>query len=72
MDEQKMVHRANQIADYFQAYPEPRAVQEIQTHIRKFWEPRIRAQLLDYSGDGLHPLVQKAVEKLRAEAEKPA
>lgn len=72
MEAQKMVRRANQIAAYFEVYPEERAVQEIQTHIRKFWEPRIRAQLINYPGDDLHPLVQKAIAGLRSEAERPA
>lgn len=72
MEDRKMVHRANQIAAYFEVYPEERAIQEIQTHIRKFWEPRIRAQLINYSGDDLHPLVRKAVAGLRSEAQRPA
>lgn len=67
MDDRKMVHQINQIAAYFAAYPEPRASDEVQTHIRKFYEPRIRRQLLEYDGDGLHPLAQTAVTELRAE-----
>ncbi|MDA3919357.1 MAG: formate dehydrogenase subunit delta [Salinisphaera sp.] len=65
MDSQKMVHQANQIAAYFEVYPQQRAEEEVETHIRKFWEPRIRTQLINYPGDGLHPLVQKAVAALK-------
>ncbi|AWN15918.1 formate dehydrogenase subunit delta [Salinisphaera sp. LB1] len=72
MEDRKMVHRANQIAAYFEVYPEERAIQEIQTHIRKFWEPRIRAQLINYAGDDLHPLVREAVAGLRSEVQRPA
>lgn len=71
MDDGKLVHRANQMAAYFSAYPQARAVKEVETHIRKFWEPRIRAQLVDYvenGADGLHPLVVKAAEALKVDA----
>lgn len=64
MDEQKMIHRANQVAAFFEAYPRERAVQGIEEHFRKFWEQRIRIQLVAYTGDDLHPLVQEAVRRL--------
>lgn len=69
MDDDKMVRQANQIAAYFEAYPQARAEEGVLGHIRKFWEPRMRAQLLAYAaadGAGLHPLVSKAVADLRA------
>lgn len=72
MDDGKMVHRANQMAAYFSAYPQARAEEETETHIRKFWEPRIRAQLIGYverGGDELHPLVVKAAEALKADTD---
>lgn len=68
MNDQKMVHQANQIAAYFEIYPQQRAESGVEDHIRKFWEPRIRTQLINYSGDDLHPLVKKAVDNLKAEA----
>lgn len=64
MDEQKMVHRANQVAAFFEAYPHERAARGVEEHFRKFWEPRIRDQLSRHSGAGLHPLVQEAVTRL--------
>lgn len=70
MDNGKMVHRANEIAAYFNAYPQARAEDGVETHIRKFWEPRIRAQLVRYAesgGKGLHPLVMKAAQALKAD-----
>lgn len=68
MQDEKMVHMANQIAQYFSAYPQERAREGVLGHIQAFWEPRMRAQLVDYAahgGEGLHPLVQWAVEQLR-------
>ena len=62
-----MVHMANQIALYFAAYPHEEAVAGVTDHIQKFWERRMRKQLLDYAshgGSGLHELVQEAIKRL--------
>ena len=67
METRDMVRMANQIADYFKAYPEETAVQGVATHIRKFWEPRMRKQLTEHlakGGDGLSPLALKAARTL--------
>jgi len=64
------VRQANQIAEYFKVYPQARAEEGVEGHIRKFWEPRMRAQLLEYAangGAGLHPLVLTAIESIRAD-----
>lgn len=65
-----LVHLANRIGEFFQAMPEhDEALEGIATHIRKFWEPRMRRGLLahlDGGGEGLLPLVREAVEKHRA------
>jgi formate dehydrogenase subunit delta len=60
MTPEKMVHMANQIALFFAGYPEDEAVAGVADHIKKFWEPRMRAQLqahLAAGGADLHPLV---------------
>jgi formate dehydrogenase subunit delta len=70
MESDKMVRQANQIAQYFSAYPQARAEEGVLGHIKKFWEPRMRRQLIEYAGDGgegLHELVLKAVAALRDE-----
>ncbi|MES1923673.1 formate dehydrogenase subunit delta [Salinisphaera sp. T31B1] len=69
MDDDKMVRQANQIADYFKVYPQQRAEEGVEGHIRKFWEPRMKAQLLAYAaagGEGLHPLVLAAIDSIRS------
>lgn len=71
MDSDKMVRQANQIAEYFKVYPQARAEEGVHGHIRKFWAPRMRTQLIAYydaGGEGLHPLVSTAVESLKTEA----
>ncbi|MDN3517566.1 formate dehydrogenase subunit delta [Aquisalimonas lutea] len=75
MQDAKMVRMANQIADYFAAYPAERAEREVTNHLRAFWEPRMRRQLVEYvqaGGDGLHPLAVKAGRDLADPEEAPS
>lgn len=54
---------ANQIAQFFAAYPHEEAVVGVADHLKKFWEPRMRLQLSEYiakGGAGLHALVLEA------------
>ncbi|MFO1188368.1 MAG: formate dehydrogenase subunit delta [Alphaproteobacteria bacterium] len=63
MEAQRLVHMANQIAAFFKAYPEPEAIAATATHIRDFWDPRMRQQLaalVTAGGDGLTPIARKA------------
>lgn len=45
MDPGDTVRMVNQIADFFEAYPEEEAVAMVADHIEKFWAPRMRADL---------------------------
>jgi formate dehydrogenase subunit delta len=67
---EKLVQMANQIGDFFASLPDARAGAEgVATHLRRFWEPRMRAELLAHAAAGgakeLSPLVREAVEILR-------
>lgn len=67
MDDAVMVHKANAIAQFFAVYPHEEAVTGVVEHIRRFWEPRMRRQLLEYldrGGEGLHELVREAAGRL--------
>ena len=69
MDIQHIVRMANQIGSYFAAYPDAElARQEIAGHLRRFWEPRMRAAIRDHlasaEAHGLSPLVAAAVRDL--------
>lgn len=47
MDTANLVRMANRIGDFFEAMPErDEALEGIAQHIQKFWEPRMRRQLL--------------------------
>ena len=63
-----MVHMANQIALFFAAYPHDEAVAGVADHLKKFWEPRMRKQIIEYvahGGGGLHELALEAVKHLQ-------
>lgn len=58
---------ANDIAAAFQYMPEERAVEAVAGHLRRFWDPRMRArlsELVDGGAEGLHPVVVAAVQQL--------
>jgi len=66
-----MVNSANQIALYFTGFPREEAVQGVLDHIEKFWEPRMKDQLIDYvaqGGTGLDELVIEAVKRMELSA----
>ncbi|QIM21236.1 formate dehydrogenase subunit delta [Phycicoccus sp. HDW14] len=65
----------------FESLPGEKAAEEIATHIKKFWEPRMRHELLARVRRGetdLHPLLVRAAEDLvdgdidRAEVREPS
>ena len=67
MNEPTLIRMANQIADFFQPYSEAEAIEGVQTHLEKFWEPRMRADLIAlWRADPapLKPVVAAAIERL--------
>jgi formate dehydrogenase subunit delta len=69
MNPEVMVHKINQIANFFASYPHDEAVAGVATHIVKYWEARMRRQLMEYyaaGGAGLSPLALEAIGTLPA------
>jgi formate dehydrogenase subunit delta len=70
--DQTLVRLANRIGDFFSAFPDrAEAIDGVASHLRKFWEPRMRRQLYAYldgpqRGAGLGDLVREAVTSRRA------
>ena len=68
MNSEKLVRRANQIATFFAHEGAEKAPLSVADHLQKFWEPRMRAQLLaavaSGEAEGLHPLARAAVAAL--------
>ncbi len=64
----KLVMMANQIARFYLPQKQIEPVGAIATHIRKFWDPRMRAAIiahLDQGAAGLDDLARQAVERLK-------
>jgi formate dehydrogenase subunit delta len=66
-----LIKMANEIGDFFSGASEPQnAPRDVATHIRRYWEPRMRAQMLKYyeerQGAGLTDLAKSAVALLHA------
>jgi len=63
----KLVYMANQIGKFFASQGQEQAVAGTADHIRKFWDPRMRAAILAHlkeGGAGLDPIVRTALEQL--------
>ncbi|MFJ2991075.1 formate dehydrogenase subunit delta [Pandoraea sp. NPDC087047] len=70
MDGNNLVRMANRIADFFESLPDrEEALNEVATHLHKFWDPRMRAQILALAdtpaADEMHPLVCEALARHR-------
>ena len=68
-----LIKMANEIGDFFAgASPPGQAAKDVATHLRRFWEPRMRQQMLAYyeqrQGAGLSDLGKSAVGLLYADS----
>jgi formate dehydrogenase subunit delta len=69
--DEKLIYMANQIASFFAAQGETKAVPAIADHIKKFWDPEMRRKflaLVNKPETTLHPLTRKAVDLLNIKA----
>jgi formate dehydrogenase subunit delta len=69
MSPEKLVYMANQIGKFFAHQGEAQAVASIADHLKRFWDPRMRRQIVAISkeGDaGMDPFVRLAVEQVAA------
>ena len=68
MDVQRLVAMANDIAAFFDSEPDQAVAAEgVRQHLQKFWEPRMRREIIAHArqgGAGLSPTACLAVEKL--------
>lgn len=64
----KLIYMANQIGKFFATQSKEEAVNGTLSHIKKFWDPRMRAKIvahLDAGGAGLDPAVKDAITALK-------
>ena len=74
MSPDRLVYMANQIGKFFEVQRADEVVPGIANHIRKFWDPRMRAAIfayIDAGGEGIDPPVREALLKLKEEARQP-
>jgi formate dehydrogenase subunit delta len=66
---ERLVAMANQIGDFFSAYPPGQREEGVRNHLRNYWDPRMRAALLEHvdaaGGEGLHAHVLAGARLLR-------
>ena len=66
MDAHKLVKMANEIAAFFDAEPDQAVrLESIAGHIKRFWDPRMRRELLrwadEHHGEGFKDSVRAAI-----------
>jgi formate dehydrogenase subunit delta len=72
MEIQRLIKLANNIGSFFEAEPDKtKGAQGVAVHIKNFWEPRMRRQILEYvdaqEGKGLSDVVLTALRSHRDE-----
>jgi len=66
MSHDRLAYMANQIGRFFAHQSDDKAIAAINDHIRKFWDPRMRKQILDEVDTAeLDPRVKRAIERLK-------
>jgi formate dehydrogenase subunit delta len=70
VDVHKLVKMANEIGAFFEAEPDHQvAVEGVAAHLKRFWDPRMRRQILQWvderDGEGLKDLVLEAIRSRR-------
>ena len=71
MSADKLVTMANQIGKFFVPRGQSNAAAAIADHLRKFWDARMRADIIaheEQGGAGLEQTVRQAVRRLRDDA----
>jgi formate dehydrogenase subunit delta len=67
MDIHRLIKMANEIGAFFESDPDrAAALQGVAGHIKRFWDPRMRRELLgwvdQHEGEGLHELALAAIK----------
>ncbi len=66
MSPDKLAYMANQIGKFFLSQTSEDGVASITDHLKKFWDPRMRRDLVAHIDQvTLDPMVRQAVERLR-------
>ena len=66
-----LIKMANDIARFWQSYPDDEAIDMFAEHINKFWEPTMRSRLFEQDQSQLLPLVINSLGKVRSDKYNP-
>jgi formate dehydrogenase subunit delta len=70
-----LIKMANQIGDFFTGAAPEQASRDVANHLKRYWDPRMRAQILSYleerQGAGLSDVALAAVTQLKADKSPP-
>jgi formate dehydrogenase subunit delta len=67
MELHHLIKMANEIGGFFGQMPRETAISSTAAHLKNFWEPRMRRQIIDYAridGGELHEVARAAVLSL--------
>ncbi|MGH9343602.1 MAG: formate dehydrogenase subunit delta [Terriglobia bacterium] len=65
MEIERLITMANQIGEFFETQPDrAAAVNAVAQHIKSFWEPRMRRQIIEYAHGGRGELREVVHEAL--------
>ena len=67
MDIEHLVTMVNEIGAFFESEDAPTAVAQVARHLRRYWDPRMRKQIVAFAasdGHGLTELSRQAVAQL--------
>ncbi len=71
-----LIKMANEITAFWEGEVGDKAAAEVATHLRRYWEPRMRQQMIAYfeqrQGAGLNDIASQAVAMLAAQPRTPA
>jgi formate dehydrogenase subunit delta len=66
MNIEHLVKMANDIAAFFAADPDQvKAAGDVAAHLRRFWDPRMRKQIIEFAAAGGHGLSALGLEGVR-------
>ncbi|KND54806.1 NAD-dependent formate dehydrogenase delta subunit [Candidatus Paraburkholderia kirkii] len=78
MDVDNLIEMANRIGEFFDSMPDrAEAVDSVADHIRRFWEPRMRIEILAALDDPeasatMEPIVRESLEKHKVDLQPKA
>lgn len=64
MDPQHLVDMVNEIAAFFAGEDPPKAAENVANHLRRYWDPRMRKQIVAHAsngGEGLSEVARSGV-----------